>query len=138
MQTTDVYKYQHVKKEVPVEHFIRITGSSMAPFLCHERDFAWYVEPDRRLYKGDIIFYRRDNGRRVLHRIARVHEDTQTYDLIGDGQTEIETGIRQDQVFGLVTRVTRKGRSLGPGNFWWWWFRVVWIRMIPLRKYLIR
>ena len=118
------------------EQCIRITGSSMAPFLCHQRDFAYYVVPDRRLRKGDIIFYRRDDGRKVLHRIVRVHEKAHEYDLIGDGQTEIESGIRQDQVFGLVTHVTRKGRPLGPGSFWWWWFGTVWIRMIPLRKFL--
>ena len=65
------------------------------------------------------------------HRICGVHGES--YDLIGDGQTEIEHNVRREQIFARVTQVERKGKRLAPGSFWWGFFEKVWIRMIPLR-----
>lgn len=65
-----------------------ISGSSMAPFLIHGRDSIFFCAPERELRKGDIVFYERPGGQFVVHRICGVHGES--YDLIGDGQTEIE------------------------------------------------
>ena len=56
-----------------------------------------------------------------------------TYDIIGDAQLTTECGIRRDQIFAIVIRVERKGKIIGPGDFWWQFFERVWIRIIPLR-----
>ncbi len=40
----------------------------------------------------------------------------------------------EQNIFGGVTHVTRKGRDLGPDTFTWWFFKTVWIRIIPLRR----
>ena len=53
--------------------------------------------------------------------------------MVGDAQTRLEPGIRQDQVLAVVTAVRRKGKLLQKGNFWWDFFEKVWIRMVPLR-----
>ena len=39
-----------------------ISGSSMAPFLIHARDYVYFRKPDRELKKGDIVFFQRDSG----------------------------------------------------------------------------
>ena len=67
-----------------------------------------------------------------MHRICRVRPEG--FYLVGDAQTEIEGPIRREQIFGRVVSVRRKGRRIGPGNFWWEFFEHVWIRVIPLRR----
>ena len=46
-----------------------IAGSSMSPFLCHNRDYIYFTRPDRELRRGDMVFYQRDTGQYVMHRI---------------------------------------------------------------------
>lgn len=108
-----------------------ISGSSMTPFLVHGRDTVYLSKVQRPLKRGDMILYRRDSGAYILHRIYRV-EDT-SYTLVGDAQTQLEPGIRRDQVLAIVTAVRRKGKLLRRGSFWWDFFETIWIRMVPLR-----
>ena len=108
-----------------------ITGSSMTPFLAHQRDIVYLSKPVRPLRRGDMIFYRRDNGQYVLHRIWKVMDGR--YWLIGDAQCAIEPGIRADQVIAVVNAVRRKGKLIKPGDISWEFFEHLWIRMIPLR-----
>ena len=92
-----------------------ISGSSMIPFLVHGRDTVYLSKVAHPLKKGDMILYRRDNGAYILHRIYRV--DGETYTLVGDAQTQLEPGVRQDQVLAVVNAVCRKGKILRSGNF---------------------
>lgn len=48
-----------------------VTGNSMRPFLKHGRDKICMKKTDRKLRKGDIVFYRRENGQYVMHRILK-------------------------------------------------------------------
>jgi hypothetical protein len=112
-----------------------ISGSSMTPFLVHHRDTVYLSRIHRPLQRGDMILYRRDNGRYILHRIYRAEPDG--YTLVGDAQTALEHGIRPDQILALVSAVRRKGRYLGPGSFWWLFFRHIWIRMVPIRPWIL-
>ena len=113
-----------------------ISGSSMAPFLVHERDSIIFSKPDRELRRGDMVFYQRDNGQYVMHRILHVRPEG-LY-IIGDAQTEVEGPVKPEQVFALVTKVNRKGKWVGPGNFWWWFFSTVWLRLFPVRRLILK
>ena len=113
-----------------------ISGSSMAPFLVHERDSIIFSKPDRELRRGDMVFYQRDTGQYVMHRILKVKPEG-LY-IIGDAQTEVEGPVRPEQVFALVTKVNRKGKWIGPGNFWWWFFSTVWLRLFPIRRLILK
>lgn len=108
-----------------------ISGSSMTPFLVHNRDTVYLSKVRQPLMRGDMILYRRDNGKYVLHRIYRA--ESESYTLVGDAQTALERGIRPDQVLALVSAVRRKGKLLQPGSFWWAFFQRIWIRLVPLR-----
>ncbi len=114
-----------------------VTGSSMSPFIIHKRDSVLLAPVNRPLKKGDIVFFQRENAAYILHRICRVNKDG-TYDIIGDGQLEIERNVKREQIFAIVTMVRRKGREIRPGDFWWEFFARVWLRMIPLRPLAVR
>lgn len=113
-----------------------ISGSSMSPFLVHERDSIIFSKPNRELKRGDMVFYQRGNGQFVMHRILRIKPEG-LY-LIGDAQKEIEGPINPSQVFGLIKKVNRKGKWIEPGCFWWWFFEYVWLKIIPFRKIIMK
>ena len=112
-----------------------VSGSSMTPFLAPGRDTVYLSAISRPLRCGDMVLYRRDNGRYVLHRIFRVNGDS--YTMLGDAQSIPEPGIRRDQILAIVTAVRRKDQLLRKGSFWWMFFERVWIHLVPLRP-LIR
>lgn len=135
MKVVDTYEYVSVLRELTEQGKsvnMLIAGSSMSPFLAHQRDYIYFEKPKRDLKKGDMVFYQRDTGQFVMHRICKDNKDG-TYNIVGDAQTYIEEGIRRDQIFALITQVKRKNKMIGPGNFWWNFFEKVWINMIPLR-----
>ena len=113
-----------------------IAGSSMSPFLIHERDMIYFKKPDRELKKGDMVFFQRRSGQFIMHRIWKVRPEG--YYIVGDAQTQIEGPVERDQIFALITKVRRKGKWLEPGDFWWEFFEHVWLHMIPFRHVLMR
>ena len=113
-----------------------ITGNSMSPFLIHERDVICFAKPDRELRKGDMVFYQRENGKFVMHRICKVRPEG--YDIVGDAQTEIEGAVKREQIFGMVTKVKRKDKWMCPGDFWWEFFEHVWLNLVPVRPVIMR
>lgn len=135
MKYVDTREYVSVLRELTEEGKLvsmLIAGGSMTPFLIHQRDYIYFEKPKRELRKGDPVFYQRDDGQFVMHRICKVNKDG-TYDIIGDAQNYIEHGIRRDQIFALIVKAKRKGKIIGPGDFWWEFFEKVWIRIIPFR-----
>ena len=111
---------------------MRVEGSSMVPFLVHERDYIFFKKPDRDLKKGDMVFYQRRNGQFVMHRICRV--DNGAYYIVGDAHTVIEGPVERNQIFAYITKVKRKGIIIEKGDFCWFFFEKIWINMISLRK----
>lgn len=139
MREVDTVQYISMLREIVNEGKdvnLIISGSSMAPFLVHHRDTIIFGLPQRPLRRGDMVFYQRDDGHFVMHRIFKVHDNL--YDIVGDAQTEIEHDVRRDQIFAIVKKVQRKGRWIEPGDFWWEFFEKVWIRMIPLRRLTLK
>lgn len=139
MRTIDTRTYIDMLRgltEEGKEVTLIVAGSSMSPFLIHHRDSICFRKPDRELRRGDMVFYLRADGQYVMHRICRIRQGD--YYLIGDAQTEIEGPIKRNQIFALVTQVKRKGKWIRPGDFWWFFFAQIWIRVIPLRRFIIR
>lgn len=113
-----------------------ISGNSMSPFLIQGRDTVYLSRLTRPIHRGDVLLYQRDSGTYVLHRVYKVGNNGFT--MVGDAQTELEPGIRQDQVIAIMTLAIRKGKVQSPGTFWWEFFEKVWIRMLPLRPIIRR
>ena len=114
-----------------------ISGSSMSPFLCHHRDTIIISKPTEPFKRGDMVFYIRDSGQYVMHRIHHIDKDNMLY-IVGDAQVQIEGPVRPDQVFGVIHKVIRKGQLLQKGDFWWDFFEKIWIRIVPLRPYMVK
>ena len=139
MRKIDTRDYVSVLRELVEqgqEVSMLISGSSMAPFLIHERDSICFRQPERPLRKGDMVFYQRDNGQFVMHRICNVKPEG--YYIVGDAQTVIEGPVREDQIFAVITKVKRKGKWIEPGDFWWEFFEHIWIQMIPMRRNIMK
>lgn len=139
MKVVDTKEYVSMLRELVEngqEVQIIICGNSMVPFLVHKRDVAYFKKPDRDLRSGDIVFYQRKNGQYVMHRIWKVKPEG--YYIVGDAQDVIEGPVKEEQIFGLITRVQRKGKWIEKGNFYWEFFEHIWIHLIPFRKGLMK
>ena len=135
VKQVDTREYVSVLREIAEEGKVvsmLIAGSSMAPFLCHNRDYIYFTKPERELRRGDMVFYQRDSGQYVMHRIYRVKHEG--YYMVGDAQTQIEGPLRRDQIFAVITQGKRDGKMIRPGDFWWEFFEHIWIWIVPARR----
>ena len=138
MKKVDTKEYVSMLRELTEsgkEVSMLIAGSRMSPFLIHERDSICFKKPDRKLRRGDMVFYQRTSGQYVMHRIYKV--SAEGYYIVGDAQQDIEGPVKREQIFALITKVRRKGKWIAPGDFWWEFFEHVWIRMVPVRRLII-
>lgn len=138
-RTVDTNTYVSVLKELVEEGKevqLLIAGNSMAPFLVHQRDSIYFEKPTKELRRGDMVFYKRSSGQYIMHRIYKVNSDG--YYMLGDAQTAVEGPLKEEQIFAVVTKVKRKGKWIGPENFWWKFYARVWIKVLPLRRILMR
>ncbi len=109
---------------------LTVTGSSMVPMLQHRRDQVELIPVAPRQKKGDIILYRRENGRYVLHRIVGVVPNG--YICCGDNQAEKEP-VAQEQLFAVVSGFVRKGKRYTLDNPGYRLYKAVWVGLFPLR-----
>lgn len=86
-------------------------GKSMLPLLREGVDSVSVSAPSFPILKGDMIFYLRDNGQYVIHRVQGRSADG-TYVLCGDHQTQSEAGVREDMILAAVKRVFRGDREV--------------------------
>ena len=139
MRNVDTRQYVSMLRELVhdgKEVSMLITGSSMSPFLLTHKDTICFKSPWRPLRRGDMVFYERLSGQFVMHRIYKVRNEG-LY-IVGDAQHEIEGPVDPDQVFGLVTKVNRRGKWIGPNDFWWKFYEHIWIRLVSLRPVIFR
>ena len=110
-------------------------GSSMCPLFAPQRDQA-IVAPvgDRRLKRGDVVLYRREQGILVLHRIWKVNRDG--YYMVGDNQREVEGPLEREQVKGIMIAMVRKGKQFTTRNEWYRIFSSLWLWLRPVRNLL--
>jgi len=81
----------------------------MLPMLRPDRDVVTLSPLPQRLKKYDLPLYCRTDGQFVLHRVVKVGD---TYTCIGDHQFQKETGLRHEQMIGLVTEFVREGKTV--------------------------
>ncbi|MBR5220220.1 MAG: hypothetical protein IKV66_04455 [Clostridia bacterium] len=134
MRFVDTRKYVSMLRELVREGnevSMLITGSSMSPFLLSHKDTICFKAPWRALRRGDMVFYERSTGQFVMHRIYKVHKNG-LY-IVGDAQKDIEGPVDPSQVFALITKVNRRGKWVGPGDFWWEFYEHIWIHLVRFR-----
>ncbi len=114
---------------------LTVTGSSMVPFLAEKRDTVYLTQFNGKAKKGDILFYRRDNGKCILHRVKKVTETG--IDFIGDSQTYIESNVKPENILAICKSAKRKGKLINEKSIVWLFFKHIWLNIIPLRIAII-
>jgi hypothetical protein len=84
-------------------------GNSMRPLFRSNKDMVTLTKPHFPLKKYSIIFYQRQNGQYVLHRLVGRHG--QYYVMRGDNQYVNECNIAQEQIIAVVSAFQRNGKS---------------------------
>ena len=51
---------------------------------------------------------------------------------------ESEGPVAPEQVFALITKAHRRGKWIGPDDFWWKFYERIWIRMVALRPLIFK
>lgn len=108
-----------------------ITGTSMFPLLKAGRDTV-IIKAASEFAVGDIIFYRRDDGHFVLHRI--VGTDENGYILCGDNQTLLEKNIENRHIIAKVIELHRDGKIISADDPEYVRRVNFWIKALPHRR----
>lgn len=86
-----------------------VAGISMYPMLRNRRDTVIISPVAGRLKKYEIPLYRRGNDY-VLHRVVKVLPDS--YIICGDNCVELEYGVTDEQIIGVLTGFYRDGKKV--------------------------
>lgn len=114
--------YPLIEETIRAGHTCTFTayGNSMAPTIRGGKDRVTLSPIEGDIERYDIVFYRRDDGAFVLHRIIKIQKDNSFW-LCGDNQYTIEKDIRRDQIIARLTLVERdqkiRYRRQGKGRF---------------------
>ena len=100
---------KNLKFEMPVN------GTSMLPFI-HAGDLVTLEKiTNSQIKKKDVIFYKRDNGQYVLHRVYKIKNNCLF--ILGDNQLNIEKNIRYDQVIAKMVSYKTKNKTIPVNSF---------------------
>ena len=107
-------------------------GVSMLPLLRQGRDlFTVRKKGPERCKEGDVVLYKRPPDTYVLHRIVEVRSDG--YVILGDNCTARETGIRDEDIIGVMTGFVRGGREHSTDEAGYRLYSAVWMHSAGLR-----
>lgn len=114
---------------------VPVAGGSMLPFL-HTGDTVCLDLVDTPLKRGDILLYRRECGRYILHRLYKLRRDGSCL-MVGDAQQELEVLPSREQICARVTSAWHDGKRYLPGSPRWWFYQHIWLCLVPVRHFLM-
>ncbi len=110
-----------------------VTGGSMLPMLRPMKDRVLLAPPEN-YAKGDIILYRRENGKYVLHRILQKKEG---YSICcGDNQWEKER-VEDTWVLAVVTDFYKLRKKYSVAHKGYRLYKWSWVTLFPIRRVLL-
>ena len=109
-----------------------VTGNSMYPTFRNRADAVYLIPVNRPLKKGDLILYRRENGRYILHRIVTKPKNGRFF-CTGDNQW-VQEAVTDAQVLALVDGFTRGGRTCPEQDRRYRTWVAVWVWLRPVRR----
>ena len=114
-----------------------VSGSSMLPFIGHNRDQVVVTACDpQTVRRGDIVLMRCPGGNYVLHRVVHVRD--QMLLTLGDGNLHYDPPVPLSCVRARVTVILRKGKQIDCTKKRWKLIFELWMRLFPIRKMLFR
>ena len=115
-------------------------GTSMLPLLRQGIDSVALRRLDRQPQKFDILFYKRQDGSYILHRVKEVTKEGIV--LWGDNHTMLEYGITEKNIIGHAARIFRGETELDCQSFryrlylWLWQFKAIRNLVLPIAYHL--
>lgn len=115
-------------------------GTSMLPLLRQGIDSVALRSLTRPPRKFDILFYKRQDGSYILHRVKEVTDKGLV--LWGDNHTMLEYGITEENIIGYAARVFRGDKELDCQSFgyraylWLWQFKAIRSILLPIAYHL--
>ena len=94
--------------QIPVN--LTLSGESMRPILRKNRDTVTVIPVYRRLKRGDIVLFRRNDGMNVIHRIAKIKGETVV--TLGDNCVYRDDPVNISQVWGIAVSAVRNGKKI--------------------------
>ncbi len=106
---TDTTNYEEIldRDGVLVQYTV---GVSMLPMLKQHRDTVVIKKLLEKPKVNDVIFYKRDNGKYILHRIIKVTKDG--YIIRGDNCYKNEYDITDKHILGVLTEFYKKEKHI--------------------------
>ncbi len=114
---------------------LTVTGFSMYPLFYSGRDDVILTKPDK-LKKYDVVFYRRENGEYIFHRIIKIKGDILT--IAGDNEIKKEYPVKKSQVIAKMSAFTRKGKTYSVSALWYVLYSRIWLLIFPCRYPAVR
>lgn len=105
-------------------------GRSMQPMLVSGRDSVLLSPIKGEIHKYDVVLYRYDNGKYVMHRVVKRQDDC--YTCLGDNTERFEQ-VEARQMIAVVTEFTRNGRTIQVSNPFYRLYCRLWRPTRPLR-----
>ncbi len=110
-------------------------GVSMLPMLRPGKD-SITIKRKKTLDINDVVLYHRPNGQFVLHRLIAIKNNE--YIFCGDNQWQLEHGITDDMILGVVISFCRCEKQVAlDGPVYQLYLRFLWfLRLFNRTKYL--
>ena len=125
-----------IVKLISEGHTVTITakGYSMNPFIVHMKDeITLGPWEDQMIRKGAVVLVKDNRGMFVLHRIISRKGDQ--IRLMGDGNIGITEDAYTKNIIGLMTAVTKKGRTYKTEGLTWRLYSWFWQMITPMKRY---
>lgn len=116
----------------------RNVGTSMLPMLKQGRDvFTVSAYRGGKLKKYDVVLFKRKSGEYILHRIVKTPDDG-TYVLMGDNCCYKESGIRKEDILGVMISFDHRGRTISTDSALYKFYSRIWCYFSPFRIFIRR
>lgn len=115
-------------------------GTSMLPLIRQGADSVALRSLDRPPRKYDILFYQRQDGSYILHRVKAVTDKGLI--LWGDNHTMLEYGVTEAMIIGCAARIFRGEKELNCQSIpyraylWLWQFKAIRSLVLPVAYHL--
>ena len=109
------------------------SGSSMLPLIRPDRDTV--VIKRRIPKKYDVVLYKRDNGKYILHRVLKIKD--KEYVMCGDNQWKKEFGITEQQILGVMDGFYSDNKYFEISSYRYKLYVRFWCCFLWLRKMMI-
>lgn len=109
-------------------------GQSMWPLIRKSPDTILVEKLKNEIQKYDVILFKND-GKYILHRV--IGKDDAGYITRGDSMKRCERGIKDENIIGLLTGYTRKGKNVPIESAGYRLYVTLWCKIGVIRKFCL-